>query len=107
MGTTEQSARRSRAQWRAVITRGERSPLGISAFCRAEGIGTASFYTWRRRLASDAPDTVAVRAGEAARSTDASAFLDLGALAGATASGSAWDIELELGAGVVLRLRRG
>jgi hypothetical protein len=34
---TERRARRSRAQWQTLIERGERSPLGIGAFCRAEG----------------------------------------------------------------------
>ena len=99
MGTTEKRTRRSRAQWQAVITRAERSPLGVAAFCRGEGIGTASLYSWRRRLAEGAPDAAPAPRGEPA-------FLDLGALTGATTTGAAWDIELELGAGVVLRLRR-
>jgi hypothetical protein len=97
MGTTERRGRRSRAQWRALIARAEGSSLGIAAFCRAEGIGTASFYTWRKRLAADAGPTPV---GEPA-------FLDLGPLAGPTSNEATWDIELELGAGVVLRLRRG
>jgi hypothetical protein len=100
MGTTEKRVRRSRAQWRAVIARAARSPLGVSAFCLAEGIGTASFYTWRRRLAREAPEALPAPVAEPA-------FLDLGSLAAPTADGAAWDIELELGAGVVLRLRRG
>ena len=100
MGPTKKRVERSRAQWRAVIARAARSPLGVSAFCRGEGISTASFYTWRRRLADGASGDAWAPVGEPA-------FLDLGALAGATATGSAWDIELELGAGVVLRLRRG
>jgi putative transposase len=100
MGTTEKRVHRSRAQWQAVIARAARSPLGVSAFCRGEGISTASFYTGRRRLADGLPGDASAPGGEPA-------FLDLGALAGATATGSAWDIELELGAGVVLRRRRG
>jgi hypothetical protein len=35
------------------------------------------------------------------------AFLDLGTLAESASNQTTWDIELELGAGVVLRLRRG
>ena len=100
MESTERRARRSRAQWQAVIARAERSPLGAAAFCRAERIGAASFYTWRKRLSVGAPQAAPLPEGEPA-------FLDLGSLAGGASAGSAWDIELELGAGVVLRLRRG
>jgi hypothetical protein len=100
MGTTEKRVRRSRAQWQAVIERGEDSPLGVSGFCRAEGIGTASFCKWRERVAAGAPS-------EPLAPVDEPRFLDLGPLAEPTTNGSAWDIELELGAGVVLRLRRG
>ena len=100
MGTTGQRVRRSRAQWQAVIARAARSPLGVSAFCRGEGIGTASFYTWRRRLADGAPGDASVPVGQPA-------FFDLGALVEPGRSAAAWDIELDLGAGVVLRLRRG
>ncbi|WP_295457884.1 IS66 family insertion sequence element accessory protein TnpB [uncultured Thiodictyon sp.] len=84
----------------AVIERGERSPLGISGFCRAEGLGTASFYKWRQRLAAAAPS-------EALAPVKEPRFLDLDPLAGPISNGSAWDIELKRGAGVVLRLRRG
>lgn len=100
MGTTEKRVQRSRAQWQAVIARAARSPLAVSAFCRGEGISTGSFYAWRRRLADGAPHDAASPVGEPA-------FLDLGALAGPTTHASGWDIVLELGAGVVLRLRRG
>jgi hypothetical protein len=90
------SARRTRAQWQALTARAARSPLSVAAFCRQEGVSTASFYTWRKRLGAGAPPT-----GE-------SAFLDLGTLeaGGATAAGTGWEIELDLGAGAVLRLRR-
>ena len=102
---TERAARRSRAQWQSLIERGERSSLGIAAFCRAEGVSTASFYSWRKRL-SQAP---AHDSGSASNDTQApeGRFLDLGALHGAGGAAGRWDIELALGEGVVLRLRRG
>jgi|ABPQ01.1.fsa_nt_gi hypothetical protein len=99
---TERRARRSRAQWQTLIERGERSPLGIGAFCHAEGVSTASFYSWRKRLRESAPED-----GSAAVGAPAPAFLDLGALHGADGDAGRWDIELALGDGVVLRLRRG
>ena len=98
---TERRARLSRAQWQTLIERGERSPLGIGAFCRAEGVSTASFYNWRKRLRESAPND-----GSATAGAPAPAFLDLGALGAADGGAGCWDIELALGDDVVLRLRR-
>ena len=96
METQAGPVRRSLAQWQELIARGERSGLPVAAFCRREGISTASFYTWRKRLG-----------GAAAPQAAAPAFVELGTLpGGAGARGGGWDIELELEAGVVLRLRR-
>ena len=98
-------ARRSRAQWQSLIEQAERSPLSVSAFCAAQGVSTASFYLWRKRLRVEASPEPAAGAGVAAGE-----FLDLGVLAapageaGERAGG--WELELTLGGGLVLRLRR-
>lgn len=117
MATSIRRQRRSRAQWRSLIARARRSPLSIAAFCRAEGVSTASFYAWRKRIASWAPPGAAVVDCERASSEPAAAvvvpgpgeaapFLDLGTLADTRPEAGRWDLELALGAGVVLRLRR-
>ena len=95
--------RRSRAQWQSLVERAARSPLGIRQFCRHEGVSSASFYAWRRRL-----DAQARQALPAAQATSEGAFLDLGTLdgVGASAAGTGWEVELDLGGGAVLRLRR-
>lgn len=36
--------------WRARLVRYRRSDVTVAAFCRAEGVSTASFYAWRQRL---------------------------------------------------------
>lgn len=36
--------------WRDVVERQERSGWSVVDFCRREGVSTASFYNWRRRL---------------------------------------------------------
>jgi len=36
--------------WRDVIERQGRSGWSVVDFCRREGVSTASFYNWRRRL---------------------------------------------------------
>ena len=92
--------RRSRAQWQRLIERAERSPLSTAAFCRAESISTASFYLWRRRLREAIEATSPVQA-------TAAPFLDLGVVDTDASPTRGWDLELDLGVGVVLRLRRG
>ena len=86
--------RRGAPQWRALVQRGESSGLSVAAFFRAQGISPASYFRWRERLAKEtaAQDTPGAAPG----------FIDLGTL-GAT---RAWELEIDLGAGVLLRLRR-
>jgi putative transposase len=95
--------RRSRAQWQDLIARAARSPLSVAAFCRGEGVSTASFCNWRKRLAAGTPRALPMvaPAGEPA-------FFDLGVLgrSGGGEPSPGWEIELELGAGAMLRLRR-
>ena len=38
--------------WRLRVRRQAASGLSISAFCAREGVSSASFYAWRRRLAA-------------------------------------------------------
>ena len=69
----------------------EASGLSGEGFCEAEGIGKSAFWRWRRRLSDEAANRDGVGA----------AFVELSA-----AQSASWDVELELGAGVVLRVRR-
>jgi hypothetical protein len=39
------------AAWRRRFGRFKRSRLTVTQFCRQEGVSTASFYWWRKRLA--------------------------------------------------------
>jgi transposase len=51
----------TRQRWHQRLERFRRSGLTVPAFCGREGVSTASFYAWRRRLRLDlappAPDT--------------------------------------------------
>ena len=51
--------------WREMLKRQPHSELTVRDFCEMEGVSTASFYNWRRRLA------------EAERVTDAPAFVPI------------------------------
>jgi len=100
MAAGPSGARRSRREWQSLIERAERSPLSVTAFCAAQGVSTASFYVWRKRLCADSERMPPV----------AARFLDLGELAAHAGAGAddsgGWEVELALGDGLVLRLRR-
>jgi len=100
MPSIPKRSHRRRAQWQALIARAEQSELSVTEFCRRESVSTASFYTWRNRLRPIA-EPVSTPAA------DSSAFIELGTFDQAKDSTRGWDIELDLGAGMVLRLRRG
>src|SRR5690242_13525113 len=58
----------TRRRWQQRLDRFRKSGVAVADFCEREGISTASFYAWRRRLqhdpappAADAPRLVPVR----------------------------------------------
>ena len=87
--STRRRIRRSEAEWQRLINEQSDSGQTQAAFCAANGISVASFQNWRRRLAAEASPAP---------------WFELGTLA--QQGTSAWDIELDLGDGVCLRLRR-
>jgi hypothetical protein len=87
--STKRRIRRGEDEWQRLIEEQAYSGLTQSAFCAANGISIGSFQNWKRRLAAEvSPEP----------------WLELGTLA--QQGTSAWDIELDLGDGVCLRLRR-
>ena len=102
-GGTRSRSRRSAAQWRKLIERFEGSGQTRGKFCSANGLALSTFDLWRRKLGE-----TQTQADEAHRE---SLFVELTnateAAGSRMAAGTgAWEVELELGAGVVLRLRR-
>lgn len=91
--------RRSEGQWQVLLDRQARSGLTVGAFCDREGVSKSSFARWRAML------------GAARESPPA--FLELPRVAAAgpmihhgAGAGSGLHIELDLGAGIVLRITR-
>ena len=74
-------------EWREVLGRQGESGLGPTAFCRQEGLVLTTFHKWKARLASGEREA---------------GFVELKR---SEADGPAWDMELELPHGVVLRMR--
>jgi hypothetical protein len=47
-----QTRRALREKWRQIVLSQRSSGETVAAYCRARGIGQASFFAWRRRLGS-------------------------------------------------------
>ena len=86
--------RRSEAEWRELFNRFDQSGQTREAFCAEHGVVLSSFIRWRRKLypGSHHPPVV----------VNDPVFVELPSKREAPH----WDVELELGGDVVLRLRR-
>ena len=92
--TTPPRGRRTAEQWRQLVSWQGESGQSQVDFCRAHKISLSTFQYWKKRLGE----------GVGTESTAMASWIELPALPD-TADGG-WDIELELGGGVCLRLRR-
>lgn len=70
----------------------DRSELGVQAFCDQHGIGCSTFRKWRQRFPKQM------------RASGQEPLIELTTL---PSPAPCWDLELDLGAGVILRMRRG
>jgi len=87
--------RRSRDEWQRLLTEYQESKLSQRAFCQQRGLTLSTFNHWKRRLSS-APPALPSKAND---------WLEL-PLGPVQSAGQSWEIELELGNGVCLRLRQ-
>ena len=100
---TKHRARRTAAQWQELIERFERTGQTRGRFCAAHGLALSTFDLWRRKLRAT-PAAVNEERPEAL-------FVELTnptqTQTPPTSAGTgAWEVELDLGAGMVLRVRR-
>ena len=103
---------KSRETWRKLLEQKQRSGLTVVEFCQREGVSTAAYYTWRRRLhgpqSRQTPQAAVARRkegptrrkGKAPGSRPRGAFVQVPLPA---ASAGAW-IEVVLAEGTVIRL---
>ena len=82
---------RSEAEWQALMADFEGWDGSQVSFCEARGVPVKTFQCWRRKRGLTA----------GAASGKLGGFVEI-----AAATGPGWDVELSLGDGVVLRLRR-
>jgi hypothetical protein len=85
---------RDAVTWQRIITEQQASGLSQRAFCQAQGIGLSTLQRWRQALK---------HSGARAPARVAAPFI---ALEREAVAPSNWALELELGGGVTLRLRR-
>lgn len=102
--------RRSASQWQEILERYRAGDQSVSAFCRSEGLALSTFQHWRRVLGSKAGVPRAGQGLVAGRESTAPLFAALSATQATEPSesvtGGRWHVELDLGAGIRLSLRR-
>ena len=92
--------KRSPEQWHELVEAQAASGQSQAALCAAHGLSKSSFGLWKRR----------VRASSSTGGAPlpvAPLFTPLSGAANATQAAADWDVELDLGDGVCLRVRRG
>ena len=85
--------RRSEVEWRELFTRFDESDQTRERFCAEQGVVLSSFIRWWKKLRQSPRSQAAVVQGPV--------FVEL-----TSEHEPRWDLELQLGAGVVLRLMR-
>ena len=90
--------RRSEHEWRELFSRFEHGGQTREQFCAHEGLAVSTFSRWRQRMR-------ALGHADAKLSSEA-VFVEFSGADAPHAVASPWDVELQLGAGVFLRLRQ-
>lgn len=94
-------------QWRARLERFGRSAQTVTAFCASESVSVPSFYYWRSKLTG--------RSGAQPQRAPVAAtgFIEVGParlaaprVGGGPVAAAGVELQLDLGAGVLLRIRR-
>jgi hypothetical protein len=88
---------RTQGQWKALLAEFNTSGLTKIAFCNKHRIATSSLYRWQQLLAGQAGVTDFIDVTEPLSREPVPAP--------SLARANDWQVELELGAGIVLRLR--
>jgi hypothetical protein len=89
--TQSRSPRRNREEWAQLLRAYEESDLDQRQFCQHHGLGYSTFGKWKKRLSASTP----FPEGDLIELTST-----------VTKPSSPWEVELTLGSGMVLRIRR-
>ena len=92
LSNTSPRTQRSPKQWQQLIEKFEPTRQTIEVFCKTHGIATFSFYKWRASISAVEPSSTPL-------------FVPL-TTQQPSYQPQQWDIELELGHGLVLRINK-
>ncbi|NIR53082.1 MAG: transposase [Phycisphaerae bacterium] len=87
---------RTAAQWAKIVDEYESSDMTQEAFCKQHGIASSGLYKWRNKRKEK-------RNQSPITDLEDSSFINM--TPGLDKSSAGWDIELQLGAETVLRIR--
>jgi hypothetical protein len=93
--TIGRNSRRSREEWERLMVEYEAGELSQRTFCTQRGLAYSSFGYWRKRL----------RGALLTEDRPLPSLVELPSLSRLALEGAPWRLELELGEGIVLRVR--
>ena len=97
--------KRSVAEWRTLVRAYAKRTGTAPEFCREHGVAVSTLDWWRRRLDKSSSSSGVRSKSRPVAASQPVSFIELPATS--SAAPTPWDIELDLGDGMVLRLRRG
>ena len=86
--------RRTANEWQELVSQFERGGQSRKAFCSSQGLSLSTFDLWRRKLR-----------GTPARREESGESMFVEVAQVEPTRSLSWDVELELGGGMVLRVR--
>ena len=93
--TVSPKNRRSREEWERLMVEYEAGEVSQRVFCAQHGLAYSSFGYWRKQL----------RGALTAEGKPMPALVELPAWSGMAVEAAPWRLELDLGEGIVLRVR--
>lgn len=95
------ASKRSATEWRALVKAYGKRSCTRPEFCRQHGIAMSTLDWWRKKL-----DRGMTPCSSSSNSPPVMTPLEFLEVTPSRLEAPAWDVELELGSGMVLRLRR-
>jgi len=95
---------RTPEQWQKIFTEYASSGMHIADFCKQQKLNTSSFYSWRKRLASNKPQAVITDDSPLEKTQNDWVNIVPEKRPPAPLPPKHWDIELALPNGIVLRM---
>lgn len=93
--TTNTQSRRTKMQWQQLLNDFDAGQDTIAQFCKLHQVSCSTFYQWRKKLMDESKDNAAPLFVQMTQSDNTQ-----------SSATPVWDIELELGAGIILRMKR-